>query len=161
MEAIPKYTISQQLWDNLILELRLRGQGYRESGAFLLTKKNQNDISEFVCYDDLDSEALSNWGISVSAPGFLKLWEYASLHDLMVVADVHTHPGSIVSQSSIDKRNPMVSLKGHIALILPHFAVYTPKDFTGVGIYEYQGNLKWRTCNNKNQRLAITTNIIV
>lgn len=156
MEVIPKYTITQQLWDNLILELKLRGQGYRESGAFLLAKKDKNCISEFVCYDDLDSEALSNWGIRVSASGFLKLWEHASAHDLRVVADVHTHPGSIVRQSSIDKRNPMVSLKGHIALILPHFAVYNPKDFTGVGIYEYQGNLKWRNCNSKNQRLVIT-----
>jgi len=159
MEAFLKYAIQQNLWDTMVSELKVRGQGYRESGAFLLAKRGKNAISEFVCYDDLDPGALSNWSISFSAAGFIKLWDYAATYNFQVVADIHTHPGSIVKQSFIDKRNPMVSLKGHIALILPDFAIYNPQDFEGVGIYEYQGNLKWRTCK-RNERLVITINTI-
>jgi hypothetical protein len=157
MEACLNYKISQELWTQLVSELRTRGGGYRESGAFLLSRKESDEICEFICYDDLDSNALSGWAISFSSAGFLKLWEYLAIKDLKVAADVHTHPGSIVKQSSIDKRNPMISFKGHVAMILPHYALHT-SDLSGVGIYEYQGNLRWKTCTKTGQRMSIKSN---
>lgn len=154
MEPCLNYQISQDLWTALVQELRVRGAGERESGAFLLSPKDSINVTDFVCYDELDPNSLSDWAISFSSIGFLRLWEYVGSRDLKVVADVHTHPGSIVRQSSIDKRNPMISLKGHIAIILPHFALHT-HDLSGAGIYEYQGNLRWKTCTERNERFTI------
>src|ERR1022692_4544341 len=63
----------------------------------------------------------------------------------LVLADVHTHPGGSVYQSSIDQKNPMVPVAGHTALILPHFGRTAWWSLKGIGVYEYLGNFRWST----------------
>ncbi len=50
--------ISYWLWMALVRELRKRGYGERESGAFLLAKHGSPHVTKFICYDDLDPTAL-------------------------------------------------------------------------------------------------------
>jgi len=140
-------TMTIWLWRRLVLELRRRGHGRHESGAFLLTPQNRDDgrVTTFVCYDDLDPDAYEGGAIAFHAVGHAALWELCERRGLRVLADVHTHPRSYIRQSPTDEHNPMIPLKGHIALILPHYA-HTPwRTLDRSGVYEYLGNFQWRT----------------
>jgi proteasome lid subunit RPN8/RPN11 len=64
-----------------------------------------------------------------------------------VVADIHTHPGVSV-QSSVDRENPMVATRGHIALIVPEFARQIVGS-SNLGIYQYLGSHMWQNFSHK------------
>jgi hypothetical protein len=138
------------LWIRLARELGRRGDARRESGAFLLgaadasTGTGTAKVTRFVCYDDLDPHALDTGIVRMSGDGLSKLWSLCDEDGLAVLADVHAHPGNWVGQSESDRSNPMVSLPGHVAFILPNYAAGWRIGFGGVGIYEYLGKLVWR-----------------
>lgn len=140
-------TISVWLWRRVVRELRRRGRRRNESGAFLLTPQNKKAgrVTSFVCYDDLDPDAYEGGAIAFHAVGHAALWELCERRGLRVVADVHTHPGGYIRQSPTDEHNPMIPLKGHIALILPHYAHAPWWTLDCAGVYEYLGNFQWRT----------------
>lgn len=144
--AQPRVTVTVWLWRRLILELRRRGHRRNESGAFLLTPQNceTGRVASFVCYDDLDPDAYEGGAIIFHAVGHAALWEFCKKRGLRVLADVHTHPGSYSCQSPTDQRHPMMPIKGHIALILPHFAHVAWWTLDSAGVYEYLGNFEWR-----------------
>lgn len=143
--SIPKLTIPQPLWKDLIKELRRRGNGCRESGAFILGARGTQLANEFICYDDLDPSCLDTGIIVFNGAGFVSLWETCLKNEKRVLADVHTHESSWVEQSFTDQTNPMIDTPGHIALILPHFAQRRKQKLKGVGLYEYEGGHKWNT----------------
>jgi proteasome lid subunit RPN8/RPN11 len=134
------------LWAKIIFQLKRRGRGRRESGAFLLGPQDSDaDIATaYICYDDLDPDAYTSGAISFHAAGYAALWQHCREKNLQVLADVHTHPGHGVGQSSIDQRNPMIPVKGHTAMIVPNFARTSLWSLSAVGVYEYLGDFKWR-----------------
>ncbi len=141
--SAPLLEISAPLWEQLIVHLRNQGDGVRESGAFLLGQKTDTGrvATHFLPYELLQADALHDDYVSLTAASFSKLWDLCRTENVSVVADVHTHrfgPG----QSQSDKANPMVALKGHIALIVPRFAQgkIRPED---LGLYVYQGSHVW------------------
>lgn len=140
-------TMSVWLWRRVVRELRHRGHRRNESGAFLLTPRNKKAgrVTSFVCYDDLDPDAYEGGAIAFHAAGHAALWELCERRGLRVLADVHTHPSSYIRQSPTDEHNPMIPLKGHIALILPHYAHAPWWTLDCAGVYEYLGNFQWRT----------------
>jgi len=147
----PKHSLSckKEVWVSGLRELKTRGGGRRESGAFLLGK-NENGIRRihrFIYYDDLDPHCLDRGYVVFDGAGYSALWEECETTGLTVVADVHTHPGAHF-QSESDRCNPMVALTGHIALIVPEFAmrVMLPNE---IGIYEYKGDHRWQTYSGK------------
>jgi proteasome lid subunit RPN8/RPN11 len=132
------------LWRAGLAELRQRGGSYRESGAFLLGHDNghRREIERFVYYDDLDPHCLDTGIVDFDGAGFPPLWRLCTESGLVVVADVHTHPGH-PGQSTADRDHPMIATRGHIALIVPSFArrAVGPRE---LGIYEYEGGHRWR-----------------
>ena len=140
-----KRRISYYLWFKLIKQLRKKGANRRESGAFLLGTVGQYKISEFICYDELDPNCLSNGMIEFDGSGYVPLWKYCEDNKLTVLADVHTHPNKWTGQSLLDQKYPMIKQRGHIALIVPEFAIHIFQFLNGVGIYEYLGNSEWKT----------------
>jgi proteasome lid subunit RPN8/RPN11 len=136
---------SKRLWERVRQELARRGNGERESGAFLLgtiDRAGRREIQDFVPYDDLDPACLDTGIIEFrGAVGCGKLYALCRERGLDVVADVHTHPGPPY-QSKLDRDNPMMAREGHIAIILPHFA-QTAVGQTQLGLYRYQGNYRW------------------
>jgi proteasome lid subunit RPN8/RPN11 len=131
-------------WDAMITELRRRGHGRRESGAFLLADRDgvPTTVTRVVYLDDLDPNCLTG-GISFDGLAYSKLWDICDAENRRVIGDVHTHPGAGVRQSPIDAANPMVAQAGHIALIVPHFAMRAIKP-TAVGVHRYDGE-RWLT----------------
>lgn len=139
----PKPLICQhRLWKNTLNELRKRGRGNRESGGFLLGKRQKNTrvVKKFIPYDSIDPNSLQG---AILFDGSLMdlVWEECRQQELEVIADVHTHPGGF-GQSDIDQANPMIPERGHIAIIIPNFAnrLYLPGQ---IGVYEFQGRNGW------------------
>ena len=135
--------ISRWRWRRLMLELSSRGRGKRESGAFLLARTDTSSrrVARAVFFDDLDADAL-NGAVSIRGEAFARLWQICERHRMRVIADVHTHPGSGVAQSSIDTSNPMVARRGHVAIIVPHFARRSTHP-RNIGFHVYQGDQTW------------------
>lgn len=141
----PKVTILFSVWEQLITELKIRGEGIRETGAFLLGRKGETTVSEFMCYNDLDPTAFDSGIIIFNGDGYIPLWEYCLCQNMKVLADVHTHPGAWTGQSHSDMKNPMIAQAGHFALIVPRFATIENQGLEGVGIHEFLGNKKWKS----------------
>jgi proteasome lid subunit RPN8/RPN11 len=152
--------IPRTLWAQVISQLRGRGAGKRESGAFLLspTSSTAGKVTAFICYDDLDPTALQSGAIEFHAAGYSALWRVCGQRGLRVIGDVHTHPGRSVQQSWTDQRHPMVPIVGHTALIVPNFGRTPWWHLKEVGVYEYLGSFKWRSYppNAKPRRVNLT-----
>lgn len=142
--------ISAELWRTLVLDLRLRGDSRRESGAFLLAQPQRNEVAAYVCYDDLDPQSLDEGIIVFKGSGYVPLWDLCTERQLRVIADVHTHPDGWVGQSHADSTHPMIGTPGHIALIIPYFARYNEDTLRGIGVYRYLGNHQWHNHSKQN-----------
>ena len=141
-----KTNISIYLWFKLVIGLKHRGQGKRESGGLLLHKDGSNKICQVVFYDMFDKTVSEN-GI-IEFKGSALLYEYLAKNNLLIFADIHTHPTSNTQQSQSDKEHPIVRIKGHIAIIAPSFAqkrFLMPSDCS---MYKYLGEFKWGELNN-------------
>ncbi|MDC4203614.1 MAG: hypothetical protein MPW14_10890 [Candidatus Manganitrophus sp.] len=124
-------------------KLRERGGGVRESGAFLLGTDNGGErvVRRIVLYDDLDPNCLNEGYVHFDGHRYGRLWELCAQASLSVIADVHTHPYG-PGQSHSDKMHPMISIPGHIALIVPNYAQGLIRA-SDVGVYMYHGRYRW------------------
>jgi proteasome lid subunit RPN8/RPN11 len=131
------------LWAPAVSELVRRGQGRRESGAFVLghIAGTRRQATRFVYYDDLDPHCLDHGIVTFDGSGFAKLWKICRELRLDVVADVHTHE-HVARQSPTDRQNPMMAHAGHIAVILPNFARGQLHN-RDIGVYVYKGSFAW------------------
>jgi proteasome lid subunit RPN8/RPN11 len=142
----PELICSGVLWRELIHGLRERGHhGERESGAFLLGQRanSQARILEFVLYDDLDPHSLDRGIVHFDGRYYGALWERCRRTGLIVVGDVHTHPFES-QQSESDRAHPMIAAAGHIAVIIPRFAISAPR-MEEIGMFRYLGARRWHT----------------
>jgi proteasome lid subunit RPN8/RPN11 len=135
-------SLTPRTWRRLMRQLARRGRGTRESGALLLAPSDEPlRVVALAFYDDLDPSSL--WGgITFSREGFARLADLCRERRLVVVADVHTHPGGRVAQSPTDRTNPMVAIAGHVAIVVPNYARgrISPRD---VGVHVYEGDHRW------------------
>lgn len=131
------------VWASLMLDLQRRGKGHRESGAFLLGQAGPSvkTVIDWLAYDELDRGSLNYDYVRLSTEAFSRLWSICADRGMEVVGDVHTHPLG-PAQSLSDRANPMVSISGHMALIVPRFAMgnVMPSD---VSVNVYLGSHKW------------------
>lgn len=155
----PRLRIRATLWEQILQGLWERGGGVRESGAFLLGcgEGAERTVTGFVLYDDLDPNCLNEGYVRFDGRYYGRLWEICGRDALNVVADVHTHPNG-PGQSHSDKTHPMMSIPGHIALIVPNFA-QGPVSATDIGVYVYRGRHRWATFRGRRAAkvLAIET----
>jgi proteasome lid subunit RPN8/RPN11 len=129
----------------MLTELRRRGRGQRESGAFLLGDRggDRRTVTRVVYLDDLDPSCLTG-GISFDGLAYSKLWDICDAEQKVVIGDVHTHPSQSVLQSDIDADNPMLAQEGHVALIVPDYASrLVGADEVGVHRYNENGWEGW------------------
>ena len=144
--SVQRLTFKRRDWFKMVVELEKRGQGRRESGAFLLGhyRKSKAHVRRVAYYDDLEPGSLDG-AISLSHRAYSRLSSVCSKERLKVLGDIHTHPGKNIEMSSIDKEHPLISVDGHLALILPFFAQGKPS-LKAAAVYEYfNGMWKCRT----------------
>ena len=147
--------ISVFKWGCLLRELKQRSNGKRESGAFLLGQLGARKIHHHICYDDLDKNALKNGIITLDRIAWVNLWKFCSQNKMEVLADVHTHPSEWTGQSLSDMHYPIVSQVGHIALIVPNYAMYWWRGLHNIGIHEYKGNYMWKQWPSNSGKLRL------
>ena len=150
-----KLQVRLQLWRRLMSELKHRGQGFRESGAFLLGDVGGSEIKHFIPYDDLDPTALLSGIVAFQGIGYVPLWNFCAEKRMTVLGDVHTHGRKWTGQSETDRTNPMVDTPGHMALIVPYFAKGNESSLKGVGIFEYLGDHQWRRWSERSGKIQI------
>ena len=138
-----RLNLGRYFWFDLIGELRRRGAGRRESGAFLLAATGSRRVQRAAYYDDLCPGCLDEGFIVFENSGYVNLTQLCQSMGLCVVADVHTHPGAWTNQSEADREHPMMPRSGHIALIIPSFARSNRHNLRGVGAYLYSGDGCW------------------
>lgn len=138
-----RLVMSRRQWRRMMRDLAARGGGRRESGAFLLAdvRSTSRRIEAWIPFDEIDPNSL-NGAIHIRGEAFGRLWAACRERGLRVVADVHTHPGDGVAQSSVDAANPMIAQRGHVAIIAPRFAQgpIVPRD---IGYHVYTGRRSW------------------
>lgn len=144
-----RLSCSSKRWRAGLKELRRRGEGRRESGAFLLGHEEGQRcvVKRFVFFDDLDPGCLDTGIVVFDGIGYGPLWQMCRETGMKVVADVHTHPGA-AQQSATDEKNPMVARRRHLALIVPGLAQRQARP-SELGIYEYEGDHRWRDRSGK------------
>jgi proteasome lid subunit RPN8/RPN11 len=149
--------IDRALWLGLLGDLRRRGGGRHESGAFLLGRieAGRRIVETCVFYDDLDPRAYASGVCVLHADAFDALWRTCRARGLTVVADVHTHPYG-AGQSLADRQNPMVARVGHIALIVERFAA-DPVWRHRLGVYRYEGSHRWSNLSGWAARTFLET----
>ena len=140
-----RLSMEPAMFGGLLHELARRGEGRRESGAFLLADRGGSaqlpqPVISVAFYDDLDPDCLTG-RIDFGAVGYSALNALCRRHGLRVVADIHTHPYRSTRQSTIDATHPMVALDGHLALIAPYFAVGVT-DVAQLGVH-LRGGGRW------------------
>ena len=133
------------VWRQGIAEIARRGKGQHESGAFLLGRRQglRGQVLRFAYYDDFDPSCLDSGIVVFDGAGFGPLWELCRQTGLRVLADLHTHGGfGPARQSALDRDNPMIAQRDHVALIVPNFGCgFRMQD---IGVYEYLGSHRWR-----------------
>lgn len=141
----PRLLIAEDIWQALYTDLRKVSDSRKESGAFLLGRitKDGREVVTYKLYHELAPNSLHAGAILFEQRHYSVLWDACRRLNLSVVADVHTHPGA-EHQSPIDQAHPMISNKGHIALIVPNYATGRAEART-TGIYEYLGRKRWRS----------------
>lgn len=147
--------IKKCLWVDLVTDLRSRGAGKRESGAFLLGRidGSARQVDSWVPYDILDPAALLNGYVRLGTQAFTALWARCAELGKVVVADVHTHPlGPRQSQS--DRANPMIAQAGHIAMIIPNFAQGAVLPGS-ISVNIYHGDKKWSSYFGRDAEILV------
>lgn len=156
MHASADLCIPRKLWDRLVVELHARTDGEsHESGAFLLghlTARGRR-VTDLLYFDDLHPEAHARGVVELPAAAFRALWAIVRERGVQVVADVHVHPLS-AGQSQIDRQNPLIATRGHVALILPNFARPRVRRWA-VGVYVYEGDHRWQAVGGCNSRFLV------
>lgn len=150
MNSLPKpLEFAPGIWSALMDDLRQRGRGRRESGAFLLAETDRGDrvVRAWLPYDVLASESLAYAYVRLESDAFSRLWAWCAEHRAEVVADVHTHPSG-PRQSVSDRAHPMLALRGHVALIVPWFAQRNPQPFD-CSFNVYLGDRRWMSFMRK------------
>jgi len=149
----PKLVCAERVWRSGVDELRCRAGGRRESGAFLLgnVTSSYRRVQEFLFYDDVDPRCFANGFVEFDGGRFGTVWKLCRTKNCTVVADVHVHPGHF-AQSASDRANPMIAERGHLALIIPHYAEreWLPG---AVGVYEYLGMRQWHDHSHRGRRI--------
>ena len=166
----PLVRMKQHDFLRMMRQLERHGEHRREAGAFLLAsaaaagettrvrgflnrllrrvparqggapRSAQVDaITAVAYYKDLDPGCLTG-DITFHAIGYTRLSELCRSQGLMVIADIHLHPGNGTRQSSTDAANPMVARAGHLALIAPRLGAYvTTPDELGAHVMTTTG----------------------
>lgn len=144
--SLPRLEIPHCLYNSLIVDLAQSGRGMKESGAFLLGTLDgqRRRTTSYLMYDKVAPLSSSQHAyVALNAEEMARAWEHCYAVGLQVVADVHTHPFG-PAQSISDRAHPIVSLAGHVALIVPYFAKGSPQP-RDLGVHLFGGCGRWRS----------------
>jgi proteasome lid subunit RPN8/RPN11 len=152
----PLLKMPRALYGRLIADLAKSGRGVKEAGAFLLGQADNQarQVSSYLMYDVVATESSRKHAyVAFTAEEMARAWEHCYATGMQVVADVHTHPFG-PQQSVTDRAHPIVSIPGHVALIVPFFALRNPQP-VDLGVHIFSGGGRWLSIFNQAAHSAI------
>jgi hypothetical protein len=81
-------------------------------------------------------------GVQLSFQQMIRLTEVLASNDMVLLAQVHNHPGSL-PHSFGDEKNPASHQAGYISIVVPDMGLQSI-DLQRCLVYEYQSHLRWR-----------------
>lgn len=152
----PLLELPHSLFQALIVDLAKSGRGVKESGAFLLGRHEgaRRFVTSYLMYDKVAPESSrSHAYVAFTAEEMACAWEHCYATGQQVAADVHTHPFGPV-QSISDRAHPIVSIAGHVALIVPNFAQGSPQP-RDLGVHLFGGAGRWQSMFGEKAQAAV------
>lgn len=152
----PLLEIPARLYGQLIHDLAASGRGVKESGAFLLGTDDGRirKVSSHLMYEAIAPVSSGEHDfVALTAEEMAAAWDHCYRVGLKVVGDVHTHPLG-PAQSLSDRAHPMVSVAGHVALIVPRFAMLSPTP-ADLGVHIFHGGSRWTSIFGEQAHAAI------
>ena len=147
------------VYSSLVDDLAQSGKGVKEAGAFLLGEFDDTGrrVTSYLMYDIVAPQSsLEHDYVAFTAEEMARAWDHCYRTGLKVVADVHTHPLG-PAQSATDRAHPIVSVTGHLALIVPFFALRNPRP-VDLGVHVFLGAGQWRSMFGQQAHDAILLN---
>lgn len=143
----PLLEVPRALYDALIRDLAASGAGVKEAGAFLLGEQcniGARRVTSYLMYDTIAPvSSRAHKYVTLTGEDMARAWDHCYRTGLQVVGDVHTHP-AWPQQSDSDRAHPMVSVAGHVALIVPFFAQRQPRP-ADLGVHLFLGEGRWHS----------------
>lgn len=145
--------IPHQVLEGTSRFLRRRGQSGKE-GLVLWAGRIDSDSNASVL---MHITAGGSWtmGVHLDFQQLIKLTQFMSDHNLILVAQVHNHPDR-VPHSQGDDENPASHRTGYVSIVVPEMALQG-LDLFDCYAYEYQSRLKWREwdANERQERFNV------
>jgi hypothetical protein len=132
-----RLSISPDLLARTVEGLRIRSDGWRESGAIWIGQLNGGDsiVEDVLFYHDLCDDKGHSLSLELSESAKFSLYANLAAQGKKLVGMIHTHPRDWVGLSSIDQDNQLCSRVGFWSLVLPHYGTRPwTIDSTGVHI---------------------------
>lgn len=152
----PLLDIPRSVYTELMGTLACSGRGVKEAGAFLLGQERDRMryVTSYLMYDQVAAESSREHAyVSLTAQEMARAWDFCYRAGLKVVGDVHTHPAG-AAQSASDRKHPMVAVAGHVALIVPWFALRRTQP-ADIGVHLFLGNETWHSMFGVDAQSAI------
>lgn len=143
VKFIKRYYIPRDLFKNSVRVLRRRGQRKQEGLVLWAGATTQNAEEAYLVSYIVPKRGHWDGGVRLDSQFLLKLSEELEKRDLLLLAQVHTHPGDF-GHSLGDEKRAVSYRVGFISIVVPCFAVKNIQNLSECYIYEYEGNWKWR-----------------
>jgi len=143
VEFIKRYYISRDLFENTIKVLRKRGLRKQEGLVLWAGAPSPNADEAFVVSYIVPRSGHWGGGVRLNSKFLLRLCEELERRDLLLLAQVHSHPCDFGHSSGDEERATSYRI-GFISIVIPCFALNDINDLSACYIYEYEGNWKWR-----------------
>jgi proteasome lid subunit RPN8/RPN11 len=152
----PLLELPAKTYGQLVQDLAASGRGVKEAGAFLLGTNDGvvRKVMSYLMYDAIAPESSREHDyVALTGQEMAAAWDHCYRVGLEVVADVHTHPMG-PAQSPSDRAHPMVSVAGHVALIVPWFAMRDPMP-ADLGVHVFHGSGRWTSVFGEQAEAAL------
>jgi hypothetical protein len=161
VEFIKRYYVSRDLFEKTIEVLRIRGSKRQEGLVLWAGGASVNAEEAYVVSCIVPRRGHWGGGVRLDSKFLLKLSEELEKRDLLLLAQVHSHPGNF-GHSPGDEIRAASYRMGFISIVVPCFALKETHDLSGCYIYEYEGNWNWRLLqgNEASSRFVVEDSLI-
>jgi hypothetical protein len=161
VQSIKRYYLPRDLFERTMKVLRKRGRRKQE-GMVLWAGAASLDAEEaYVLCCIIPKRGHWGGGVRLNSRFLLKLSDELQKRDLLLLAQVHSHPGNF-GHSLGDEYKATSYRIGFVSIVVPWFALKETGDLSKCYVYEYEGNWKWRLLNDSqvSQRFVIENSLV-
>jgi hypothetical protein len=161
VKFIKRYYIPRDLFENSFEVLQRHGQRKQEGLVLWAGAATPNAEEAYLVSYIVPQRGHWGGGVRLDSKFLLKLSEELEKRDLLLLAQVHTHPENFGHSSGDEERATSYRI-GFISIVVPCFAQKNIQDLSECYIYEYEGNWKWRLLrrNEASSRFVIEDSLI-